>query len=64
MRCSACANQIVDFDYTDSSLQKNLSPWSKIKTRRETRLCAKHQRKLTQAIKRARFLAILPYVNK
>lgn len=63
MRCNACANQIVDFDYTDPSLQRNLSSWAKIKTRRETRLCAKHQRKLSQAIKRARFLAILPYVN-
>ena len=64
MRCNACANQTVDFDYTDSGLHRNINSWGKIKTRRETRLCAKHQRKLNQAIKRARFLAILPYTNK
>jgi len=63
-RCNACRNQTIDFDHKDSALSRFLSNRSKIKSRRETRLCAKHQRKLATAIKRARFLALLPYVNR
>ncbi len=64
MRCYACKNNIVDFDHKESSLGRYLSGWGKIKTRRETRFCSKHQRNLATAIKRARFLAILPYTNR
>ena len=63
-RCYACKSRVLDFDYKDSGLSRYLTVWARIKTRRETRLCSRHQRKLTQAIKRARFLALLPYVGK
>jgi len=64
MKCYACKNNLIDFDHKDQGLSRYLSPWGKIKTRRETRLCSKHQRNLATAIKRARFLALLPYVNR
>ena len=64
MQCYACKNKIREFDYKEPGLAKHISGWGRIKTRRETRLCARHQRKLTSAIKRARFLALLPYTNK
>ncbi len=43
-------------------LKQFLSERGKIKSRRQTNLCAKHQRKLSVHIKRARQLALLPYV--
>jgi len=63
-RCLACKSNIVDFDHTDPALKKYLSNYGKIKTRKETRLCARHQRNLSRAIKRARTLALLPYTNR
>lgn len=63
-RCVACRNRVIDFDYKDPGLSRYLSSWGKIRTRKETRLCAKHQRNVAQAIKRARFLALLPYTNR
>lgn len=63
-RCSACRNQTIEFDYRDNNLSKFLSVWGRIKTRKETRLCARHQRFLATTIKRARFLALLPYTNR
>jgi len=41
-----------------------MTNWSKIKPAVVTGLCSKHQRELTKAIKRARFLALLPYVTR
>jgi len=59
--CPFCAEG-VNIDYKDvSMLSRYISGRSKIESRRRTRACAKHQRKLAQAIKRARFLALLPY---
>jgi len=63
-RCFACKINIVDFDHNDPALKKFLTNWSKIKSGKETRLCSKHQRNLTRAIKRARTLALLPYTNQ
>ncbi|MFH1910232.1 MAG: 30S ribosomal protein S18 [bacterium] len=63
-RCSACKNGTVDFDHKDQNLVKFLSNWGRIKSGKETRLCSKHQRNLTRAIKRARFLALVPYTNR
>jgi small subunit ribosomal protein S18 len=63
-RCFACKSNIVDFDHKDMGLKKFLSSWGKIKPTKETRLCAKHQRNLSRAIKRARVLALLPYTNR
>lgn len=59
--CPFCADR-VNIDYKDvSTLSKFVLGGGKIGSRRKTRACAKHQRKLAEAIKRARFLALLPY---
>lgn len=52
-------------DYKDAeTLKRFLNSAAKILPKKETGACAKHQRKLSQAIKRARFLALLPFVGK
>ena len=52
-------------DYKDvSTLQRYITPWGKIKEGRDTGTCAKCQRQLTKAIKRARFLALMPYTTR
>ncbi len=59
--CPFCREK-VEIDYKDiSRLQRYISNRAKIEGRRRTGACAKHQRKLALAIKRARFLALLPY---
>jgi len=59
--CPFCAEG-VGIDYKDvSTLSRYILSGGKIGSRRKTRACARHQRKLAQAIKRARFLALLPY---
>ncbi len=51
-------------DYKDAdTLKRFLSPQSKIMARRKTAVCAKHQRKLARAIKRARILGTVPFVT-
>ena len=63
--CYFCVNGIVDIDYKDGQfLRRWLSSYSKIVPRRRSGVCAKHQRKLAQAIKRARYIAILPYTPR
>ncbi len=60
--CKFCA-QKVKIDYKDIDvLRKYTTERGKILPRRITGTCAKHQRQLTQAIKRARILALLPFV--
>jgi small subunit ribosomal protein S18 len=59
--CPFCKEKI-EIDYKDiSRLQRYISSRAKIEGRRRTGACAKHQRRLALAIKRARFLALLPY---
>ncbi len=59
--CAFCAEKI-EIDYKDvSRLRKYISDRGKIEPRRRSGVCAKHQRRLALAIKRARFLALLPY---
>lgn len=55
---------ITDIDYKDERLKEFLSEHGKILSRRVTGSRAKHQRRLTRAIKRARYMALLPYVGK
>jgi small subunit ribosomal protein S18 len=63
MRCRFCREKIV-VDYKDvATLIKLCSPQGKILARRKTGNCAKHQRSVSGAIKRARFMALLPYVT-
>ena len=60
--CSFCANQVGEINYKDTSILRSyISDRGKIQPRRRTGTCAKHQRALAMAIKRARYLALLPY---
>lgn len=61
--CHFCANHIDHPDYKDTELlQRFISEKGKILPRRVTGTCAKHQRTLTTALKRARIMALLPFV--
>lgn len=63
--CSFCRKKIEQIDYKDAqALKKYMGIWSKIRPAKDTGLCSKHQRRLAQAIKRARFLALLPYSTR
>lgn len=63
--CSFCTNKIYDIDYKDiPRLRYYLSERAKIVPRRVTGTCARHQRQLTIAIKRARHIALLPFVSE
>jgi small subunit ribosomal protein S18 len=60
--CAFCADKIEHIDYKDVNLLRRfLSDQAQIESRRRTGTCARHQRRLTTAIKRARHLALLPY---
>lgn len=62
--CSFCVDKVETIDYKDiAKLRRFLSERAKILPRRVTGTCAHHQRELTVAIKRARHLALLPYVS-
>ena len=62
--CNFCAEKSEFIDYKDVlKLRKYVSERSKILPRRITGTCAKHQRQLTVAVKRARTLALIPYVS-
>ena len=61
--CVFCTEKITQIDYKDADpLKRLLSERGKILPRRKTGTCAKHQRHLATAVKRARHLALLPYV--
>ena len=61
--CFFCSEKVEVIDYKDSSrLRRYVSDVGKIEPRRKTGTCARHQRVLAMAIKRARHLALLPYV--
>lgn len=63
--CRFCENKEIYIDYKDEKkLLKFISEQGKIIPKRITGTCAKHQRQLVQAIKRARHLALLPYVSE
>ena len=60
--CAFCLEKTKTIDYKDvSTLRRFLTERGKIKSRRKTGTCAKHQRRLAIAVKRARHLALLPY---
>ena len=62
--CQFCADKVEHIDYKDTArLRKYISERSKILPRRITGTCAKHQRQVTIAVKRARQIALLPYVS-
>lgn len=60
--CMFCVDKVEHIDYKEiDKLKKFISERGKIVPRRVTGNCAKHQRQLTEAIKRVRYLALLPY---
>lgn len=61
--CHFCKEKIVEVDYKDyGALRKFVSDRGKIKSPRNTGTCRRHQRQVAIAIKRAREMALLPYV--
>ncbi len=62
--CVMCANKDFVLDYKNADqLKKFINEKGKILPRRATGACAKHQRDITQAVKRARHIAVLPYTQ-
>ena len=60
--CSFCVDKVEDIDYKDvAKLRRYVTERGKILPRRISGNCAKHQRQLTSAIKRARNVALLPF---
>lgn len=60
--CAFCVDKIDHIDYKDiNTLRRFVSDQGQIESRRRTGTCARHQRRLTLAVKRARYLALLPY---
>ena len=63
--CPLCANKELVLDYKNADqLKKFINDKGKILPRRATGACAKHQRDITIAVKRARQIAILPYTQE
>ncbi|MCG8499297.1 MAG: 30S ribosomal protein S18 [Firmicutes bacterium] len=63
--CAFCVDKVDAIDYKDvSKLRRFVSERAKILPRRITGNCAKHQRQLTAAVKRARQIALLPYTSE
>ena len=62
--CGFCVDKVENIDYKDiARLRRYMSERGKILPRRITGNCAKHQRALTVAIKRARHISLMPYVQ-
>lgn len=62
-QCNFCLANAKDINYKDTNtLRRYLSSFGKIVSRKRSGVCVWHQRKLALAIKRARFMGLLPYV--
>ena len=62
--CAFCTDKVA-IDYKDvARLRKYITEKGKILPRRQTGTCAKHQRELANAIKRARYMALIPYTGE
>ena len=63
--CAFCVDKVDEVDYTDAdNLRRYITEHGRIRPRRQTGTCARHQRSLAQAIKRARHIALLPFVKE
>jgi small subunit ribosomal protein S18 len=63
--CQFCADQVIWMDYKQLDvLKRSVTDQGKIRSRRETGTCARHQRMLAKAIKRARHMALLPFATE
>jgi small subunit ribosomal protein S18 len=64
-KCHFCVNNLEEVDYKDiNTLKKFVNYHQKILSGKRTGTCARHQRKLSQAIKRARVIALMPFTAK
>ncbi len=64
-QCFFCSQNLKDIDYKEVELLKRfVSGQAKIIDPRHTGVCATHQRRLALAIKRARYMALLPFVRR
>ncbi|MCK5413107.1 MAG: 30S ribosomal protein S18 [Candidatus Pacebacteria bacterium] len=64
-QCLFCIEKERDVDYKDpQTLRRFISQRAKIMPPKRTGACTKHQRKISNAIKRARFMGLLPYIAK
>lgn len=60
--CMFCVEGCKEIDYKDTAkLKKFITEKGKIIPARQSNLCAKHQREVSRAVKRARYMALLPY---
>ncbi len=63
--CAFCVDKVTEIDYKDvAKLKRYVSERAKILPRRISGNCAKHQRQLTLAVKRARHIALIPYTTE
>jgi len=63
--CQFCTDKSINIDYKNTELlQRYIDDTGKIRPRRQTGTCAKHQRAVAKAIKNARHIALLPFVGK
>ena len=63
--CMFCTEKVEEIDYKDvARLSRFITERGKMSSRRGSGVCARHQRKLACAIKRARYIALLPFVKK
>ena len=63
--CQFCADKTIELDYKNVDLLRRfLTETGKIRPRRQTGTCAKHQRELARTIKRSRHIALLPFTGE
>ncbi len=63
--CQFCADKNINIDYKSSDMMRRfVTEEGKIRPRRQTGTCARHQRELASAVKRARHIALLPFVSE
>lgn len=64
-QCLFCVENVQDIDYKDmETLRKFTNSYGQILSKKRTGVCAKHQRKLATAIKRARIMALAMFTNR
>lgn len=62
-QCHFCTNNLKDVDYKEvDTLKKFVDPYGRIVNHRRSGVCSNHQRKLANATKRARFMALIPFL--
>jgi small subunit ribosomal protein S18 len=62
--CRFCVNKVKTIDYKDTKLMESfITEKGKILSRRISGNCARHQRRIAEAIKRSRFISLVPYVR-